>query len=246
MYDIKVKDVMTSLVVTMHPDDAIHEAAARLSRNRISGGPVLEDGKVVGVVSEADLIRAILPPVQVDRHDSVLDALALLFKAKPLTPGHGKTIGDVMSTIVVSVGPDESVWTAATLMDHRGVKRLPVVDHDGYLLGIISRADLVKVMARSDAEITSDIRSIVDMVGSENFVDLDIQVDDGVVRLSGTSDRSSSRDLLATLTSRVPGVVQVIDRMDFRLDDVRHPHQPVRIDPRENWNADIATAEGRR
>ncbi|MFP5298355.1 MAG: CBS domain-containing protein, partial [Actinomycetota bacterium] len=134
MYDTKVKDVMTSLVVSLRPDESIHDAASRLARNRISGGPVLKDGKVVGVVSEADLIRAVMPPVPVDSGSSALDALGLLFRAKPITPGHGKTVGDVMNPAVVTIGSEESIWAAATVMDHRGIKRLPVVDHEGYLL----------------------------------------------------------------------------------------------------------------
>lgn len=246
MYDAKVKDVMTSLVVTLHPGDPIHEAAARLARNRISGGPVLEDGKVVGVVSEADLIRAVLPPVPIDRRGSMLEALGLLFKAKKLAPAAGKAVRDVMNPIAVTIGPEESVWAAATVMDHRGIKRLPVVDLEGYLLGIVSRADLIKVMARSDAAIAADIGEVLELIGSENVLDLDVEVRDGVVRLSGTADRASTRELFVSLASRVPGVIQVVDRMDFTTDDIRHSHQPVRIDPRENWNADIATAEGRR
>lgn len=246
MFDVKVKDVMTTLVVTMKSEDPIHEAASRLARNRISGGPVVRDGVVVGVVSEADLIRAVMPPVPIDRKASALEAIGLLFRAKPLVQAHGKTVADVMNPTVISIGPDESIWTAATIMDHRGVKRLPVVDHEGFLLGIITRADLVQAMARSDGEIRADVEDVVEMVGSDTVRDLDVQVDDGVVRLSGSTDRSSTHGLIVKLASHVPGVIEVVDRLEHVSDDTKHPHQPVHIDPRENWNADIAVVEGRR
>lgn len=246
MHDVRVRDVMTSLVVSMQPDEAIHQAAARLARNRISGGPVLKDGKVVGVVSEADLIRAVMPPVHIDHGSSVLDVLGLLVRTKPKEHEHGKTVGEVMNPIVISIGPDESIWSAASVMELRGVKRLPVVDEEGYLLGIISRADLIKTMARKDKEIVEDVLDAIAILGEETITDLDVSVENGVVRLSGTADRLSTKDIAAHMAAKVAGVVEVVDRLGFEIDDKKPSRKIARIDPRENWNADIAIKEGRR
>lgn len=246
MHDVKVKDVMTSLVVTLRKDDSVHEAATRLARSDVSGGPVLEDGRVIGVVSEADLIRAVLPPVHVDHGGSILDMLSILTRAQPRQHPHGKTVGEVMNPIPICIAPDESIWSAALMMERRGVKRLPVVDEEGLLLGIISRADLVKTMARSDETLKEDVISAILILGDETIHDLEVEVGDGVATIEGTADRRSTHESAVRLASSVPGVIEVIDRMDHVQDDQKHPHAKVKIDPRENWNADIAVIEGRR
>jgi CBS domain-containing protein len=116
-----VRDVMTHLVVSFRPRDTIEEAAHRLLANRISGAPVVSAGKVVGVVSEVDVASAAASP-----HASVEDA---------------------MTREVVTVPPDAPVGEAAILMDRHSVRRLPVVDADGYLCGVIARADVVRALA---------------------------------------------------------------------------------------------------
>jgi CBS domain-containing protein len=244
MHDVKVKDVMTNLVVTMAATDTVQEAAARLARNGISGGPVLDAGKVVGVVSEADLIRAVMPPVPVDHGTSILDMISIIVRARPRTHEHVRTVGEVMNPMVVSIGPDQSIWDAAHEMERRGIKRLPVVDDDGYLLGIVSRADLVKTMARSDSTLRSDVLAAIGILGAETISALDVEVTKGIATVQGTADRRSTRELALRLASRVPGIVQVIDNMDHERDVPEHATP--KIDPRENWNADIARAEGRR
>ena len=118
----RVKDVMTSLVVMVVPNDSIQYVATQLVRNRISGAPVVKDGKVLGVISEGDI--ACLP----SRSD--------------------QAAADFMSVPVVTVGPDDSQLRAAQLLNRHGIKRLPVVDADGYLVGIISRGDLVRAMVQ--------------------------------------------------------------------------------------------------
>ena len=125
MADIRVEDVMTHLVVMLFPGDTISQAAKRLAHNAISGAPVVQDGKVIGIVSEADLIRAAMRR-------------------------QGQTMRDVMTHRVEQIEPGTSIWKAAAIMEGRGVKRLPVVDESGHLLGIVSRGDVVKAIARED------------------------------------------------------------------------------------------------
>ena len=122
-----VKDVMTNLVVSFRPQDPIEEVARRLLTNRISGGPVVSAGKVVGVVSEADIAFDHEPASQRVRTRTAVE--------------------EVMTRQVVTVGPDDTVGGAAVLMDRHSVRRLPVVDADGYLCGVIARADVVRALA---------------------------------------------------------------------------------------------------
>ena len=148
MDDPRVKDVMTHLVVTLRPEDTIPQAAKRLLSNRISGAPVAEGGKVVGVVSEADLVRAFMPPT--DRSSPFMAPHPMMFLVRGSAPRevHNITVADVMTEKVISVRPHESIWEAASLIDRHGVRRLPVLDSDGYVIGVVTRSDLVRGMAR--------------------------------------------------------------------------------------------------
>jgi CBS domain-containing protein len=225
MADIKVQDVMTNLVVMLYPKDTIHDAAQRLARNGISGAPVVEDGKVVGIVSESDLIHAVMPPVPVNRGASVLDALSTM--GRPHSPHHDKalTVAEAMTTAVIQVPPNMGIWQAAALMERKGVKRLPVVDSEDYLLGIISRADLLKAMARDDDAIVEEIEDAVGVLGPETIDGLEIDVTDGIATISGRADRLSTKTLAVKMAGRVPGVVQVVDHMTSLVDD-RHIRFP--------------------
>lgn len=247
MSDVKVQDVMTHLVVMLYPTDTVHEAAQRLARNRISGAPVVEGGKVVGIVSESDLIHAVMPPVPVDRGASILDILSVMGRAKPRSHEHGKTVAEVMTSLVIQVSPETSIWKAASIMERKGVKRLPVVDDHDYLLGIVSRADLVKAMAKDDAQITADVIQAITLLGKETIDGLEVEVDDGVATIKGVADRKSTHKLAVALAGRTPGVVEVVDRMTFEQDDTKiqmatNPDP----DPRRNWQPESAVNQGSR
>jgi CBS domain-containing protein len=247
MADTRVKDVMTHLVVMLYPTDTIHEAAKRLARNRISGAPVVEAGKVVGVVSEADLIHAVVPPIPVDRGASILDVLTVMGRARPRAHDHGKKVADVMSPIVIQVGPEMSIWQAAAIMERTGVKRLPVVDDEDYLLGIISRADLVKAMAKDDDQIAADVVDAIKILGAETVDGLQVEVAEGVATLRGAADRKSTYEIAVKLASRTPGVVEVIDRLNFKRDDTKiRPATNPDPDPRLNWQPAAAVNQGSR
>lgn len=241
MADVKVRDIMTRLVVRLYPDESVKEAATRLAANGISGAPVVEDGKVVGIVSESDLIHSLAPPAPVERGTSVLDTIEFLGSEKPHGIVHGTTVGQVMSPFVFQVSADTSIWKAASIMERRGVKRLPVVDdHDG-LIGIVSRADLVRAMARDDDQIRQTVLEAISIIGEETIQGLEAEVDDGVVTLRGTADRKTTRDLAVKLAGRTPGVVEVVDRMSFDWDD-SHVKVPAPVpDPRENWQTAVGT-----
>lgn len=239
MADVKVKDVMTHLVVMLYPKDTLHDAAQRLARNRISGAPVVEGGRVVGVVSESDLIHAATRSAKDRDHTSVTDILMVLATARPRPYPNGTTVAEVMSRSVVKISHEASVWQAAALMDRKGVKRLPVVDEDGYLAGVISRADLVKAMAKSDADMRADIVEAIEVLGHDCFEDLTVEVKNGVVTLSGAADRKSTHDLAVRLAGRTPGVLEVVDRLGYDIDDSK-PIPSIAPDPRNNWVVDPA------
>lgn len=215
----RVKDVMTNLVVMVYPNDPIQQVASRLVRNRISGAPVVREGKVLGVISEADISRALVGPANVDRGLVTADVLSLILRTVPSEHKHLRVATDVMSAPAITVGPEDSLFKAAQLLDRHSIKRLPVVDDDGYLVGILSRGDLVRSMTRSDPDIRSDVTEALAILGEESFEDLCIEVTDGVVSLFGTADRLSTRNIAVSMASRVAGVSEITDRLHFTVDD---------------------------
>jgi CBS domain-containing protein len=151
MRTLNVSDVMTHLVLTFRREDTIYDAAQRLLSNRISGAPVVEGGHLVGVVSAADLVHALAP--QHWEAAPIAPAAGLALLGVPSRDAHISTVGEVMATNLVSIGPDESVWEAASLIDRHGVRRLPVVDEEGFVVGVLTRSDLVRAMARGNEEL---------------------------------------------------------------------------------------------
>ena len=147
-----VKDVMTTSVVAVRKDASFKEMAAMLRARRISAFPVVDDaGRVIGVVSEGDML--VKEAVQADG-SSLLAALRHLREDDKAT---GITAGDLMTAPAVTIGPDAPVEEAARLMYDRRVKRLPVVNVAGRLVGIISRVDVLAVFSRPDDDIRDEI-----------------------------------------------------------------------------------------
>ena len=202
-----VKDVMTTHVVAVRLKATYKDMATRLREFRVSAFPVLDDdNKVVGVVSEADL----------------LTKEALEYSTSGVAGGilHGRerakaaavTAADLMTRPAVTIGPNELVSHAARLMYSRKVKRLPVVDDRGRLVGIVSRADVLSVFSRPDADIRRDIIENV-VIGTiltdpARFM---ITVDNGIVTVEGTPENASvGRDMIEEIR-HVEGVVAVRD-----------------------------------
>ncbi len=147
--DTRVEEVMTRLFLALKPTDSIQYAAQRLARNHISGAPVLEHGKVVGVISESDIIRAAYRPRR-GRVTNFLDAVANASREATSLRLSTARVAEAMSAPVITASPGMTISEAAALTERHRVKRLPVVDHDEYLIGIISRADLVRVLGHSE------------------------------------------------------------------------------------------------
>jgi CBS domain-containing membrane protein len=142
---IPVRDVMTSAVITIKRDADLHEAARLMSENKISGMPVVDDNNcVIGVVSEADIL--ILAGMK--REHTFKDILRnILGEPVPGRKG-GSKVGDVMGFPPITSKADDDIGEVAKIFDERRIKRLPVVDDEGKLIGIISRADILRFISR--------------------------------------------------------------------------------------------------
>jgi CBS domain-containing protein len=213
----RVRDVMTREVVTINEDTPFKEITQLLADCRISAVPVLDpDGRVVGMVSEADLLRKEEYPegppgarLLEGRHRRATRAKAT-----------GNTAVELMTAPPITVGPDASLPEAARLLHRHQIKRLPVLDPAGPLVGIVSRADLLKVFLRSDDQIAQEVRQQV--LRRALWVDPDtvgVEVGDGVVTLTGQLERRSLIPIAVRLVHGVDGVVEVVDRLGFEFDD---------------------------
>jgi CBS domain-containing protein len=173
----------------------------------------VEGDFVVGVLSEFDLLSTLCPPART-RSLSLLDHLTARSNAR--APRHGTALAlvrEAMSTAVFAVGPDESVWTAAREMQRRKVKRLPVMEEGGRLVGIISRADLVRAMARGDESIHADVLHALQSLGKDSE-NVNVSVAQGFVTLAGVAHDDCTVRVAAELAYRVPGVAGVRNLID--------------------------------
>ncbi|WP_328912219.1 MULTISPECIES: CBS domain-containing protein [unclassified Streptomyces] len=199
-----VGDLMTSSVVRVPADAPFKAVVKLLSEHDITAVPVVDDGdRPVGVVSEADLLRR-----QSGRPDPA-------GRARSATSAAG-----LMSSPAVVARPEWTVVQAARVMDTRGIKRLPVVDETGRLVGIVSRADLLRVFLRRDRAIREEISGEV-LARTLGITPAEVQVDvtDGQVTLHGTVERVSLIPVVLRLCQGVDGVVRVTEDLDYRYDD---------------------------
>ncbi len=209
----KVGDVMTTSVVTVDRITPYKEIARLLAEHRISGVPVLSMGReVAGVVTEADLLAA---------QSSTARRLHSAAR-RTWHPRGGQhpalTAGELMSAPAVTIGPGASVPAAARLMCDRRVWRLPVVDEEGRLVGLVSRRDLLSVFLRPDEDIAADIGRVIDDILRADPGEADVTVRNGVVTLTGTiSPRTGPYGELIPLAIKlmrdVDGVVDIVSRL---------------------------------
>jgi len=203
---VKVRDLMTRDVLTLTADTPLKRAAELLARERISGAPVVDDvGRVVGVLSEADVL------VKASAEAPRSGLLGWLLEPAPDYYGKfaATRVGEAMSAPAVTIPPDRGVHEAASLMIDESVNRLPVVD-DGALVGIVTRADVVRAFTRTDAQIAEEIRG--EILERTLWVEpgkVTLLVVDGAVHLEGEVESEADAELLPVLVGRVPGVVSV-------------------------------------
>ena len=205
---------MTTGVVAVHADTSFKDMVALLLSSRVSAFPVVDGtGKVIGVVSEADML---IKEADQASHPGVFAGLR---RRRDHERAAAVTAGELMTRCPVTIGPDELVEQAAFLMYDRGIKRLPVVDEAGHLIGIVSRADVLSVYARPDDDIW---REVTDQVILRRFlVDparFDVTVRSGIVTLSGRPETDQVGQEIVDAVSLVQGVVTVRDRLEYAGD----------------------------
>jgi CBS domain-containing protein len=211
----RVSDVMTTSVVTVDRITPYQEIDRLLTEHRISGVPVLKMGReVAGVVTEADLLAAEDETNRRARMASSVGHRHLLRKQ----PHVNLTAGTLMTAPAITIGPDATIPAAARLMNTHHIRRLPVVDEDGKLVGVVSRRDLLSVFLRPDADITHDVRQVLAEIPVTDPQDVIVTVRHGVVTLTGMmrSEPGDSHDLVALalrLIWDVDGVVDVVNRL---------------------------------
>jgi CBS domain-containing protein len=212
-----VRDVMTTEVVTVEPRTPFRDIVVRLAEHRISAAPVLDaEGNVLGVVTEADLL------LKQEHPDLELNVPLAWSRRRRLERDKAAAVvaGKLMTTPAVTVPPTATVTDAARRMHAAGVKRLPVVDEAGRLVGIVSRADLLKVFTRTDEAIRREIMQ--DVIVGDFMMDPSrffIHVNDAMVVLQGRVERRSLIPYLVRAVHAVEGVIQVEVRLTYDVDD---------------------------
>jgi CBS domain-containing protein len=196
----KVKDVMTADVTSAGEHTPYKELVRLLGERRISALPVVDaDQRVIGIVAEADLLGQ---------------------RGLPRAKAGAGTAGELMSRPAITVGPEATVAEAVRLLRQHGVKRLPVTDPGGRLVGIVNRSDLLGVFLRPDEELRQEV--VEEIIFSRFGLALDrfkVTVGEGVVRLEGRCARRSQIPVLIKALAAVEGVARVENRLGYDFDD---------------------------
>ena len=206
-----VKDVMTTQVVAVRKAASFKEMAVKMRDSRIGAFPVLDDGgRVIGVVSAADMLNK-----EADLATGP-EPLSSLLRFGDREKAAGVTAAELMTSPAVTIGPDAPVAEAARLMRDRRVKRLPVVNATGHLIGVISRADVLSIFTRPDEQIRHEVIEEVirngALVRPQGFT---VTVHDGIVTLAGRPENDGAgRDLIEAV-QHIEGVVSVRDELSY-------------------------------
>lgn len=206
-----VKDVMSTHVIAVRQSASYKEMAAMLRSQRVSAFPVIDDdNKVIGVVSETDLLTKEALEGTVPR------TLQSLTRQRVRSQVNGVTAADLMTKPAVTIGPDQTVAHAARLMYNKRVKRLPVVGGDGTLIGIVTRSDVLSVYSRPDPQIQGQITE--DLILGTFLCDparFTVTVKDGIVTVEGTPETTQVGLDIIDAVRHMEGVVAVRDRLNY-------------------------------
>ena len=211
----KVSDVMTTSVVTVDRITPYQDIDRLLTEHRISGVPVLMMGRqVAGVVSQADLLAA---EDETARRARMASAIGRRWRLRK-RPHTSLTAGSLMTAPAITIGPDATIPAAARLMNTHHLRRLPVIDPDGKLVGIVSRRDLLSVFLRPDADIIHDVRQVLAELALTDPKGVIVTVKHGVVTLTGTMQPEPGHEhdlvpLALQLIWDIDGVVDVVNKL---------------------------------
>ncbi|WP_181809349.1 CBS domain-containing protein [Streptomyces shenzhenensis] len=234
----KVGSVMSTDVVHAGYSTPFKEVARLLAEHRISGLPVIDDDdKVIGVISETDLMarQAIAPDPYGAKHRVGLGQLTRGGR-RQAAKAQARTAGDLMSDPPVTVHAENTIVEAARTMAERHVERLPVLDEEDRLVGIVTRRDLLQVFLRPDDDIRDEVTEEV-LVRALWLPPrtVDVSVNQGIVTLTGHMERKTETEIAVSMTRQIDGVVDVVDKLTYRLDDARVREQQAPYDAADGW-----------
>ncbi|SIT40719.1 CBS domain containing membrane protein [Paraburkholderia piptadeniae] len=222
---MRALDIMTTSVVTATPDMTIHDAARLFVDNGISAMPVVDaDGKVIGIVSQRDLLHRVENGTGHGKRQWWLELLlsSPREQAARYVKEHGHVVGDVMCDQVISISEDLPLDKIADLMERRHLKRVPVL-RDGKLVGIVSRSNLIRALASVTPAVNSashDDASLRDAIVLEmhgkpwGLPKQGVLVRDGVAHLWGVIESEEEKRAIRIAAEGVPG----IKRVEYHLD----------------------------
>ena len=225
---MKVRDIMSTKVVTASPSTTIRDIAGLMVEKHVSGLPVLSDsGTLVGMVSEGDLLRRPELGTQKHRRRWVSFFSGVDEQAREFTKTHALHTGDVMTKEVIHVSEQTPLGDLVGLMEKHNIKRLPVLS-DGKLVGIVSRADLLRALAarqanplpppaESDATIRAAMNEVLKNEEWAMSAMVNVIVSEGAVHLWGVIDSDDQRQALRVAAENIPGVTAVVEHLSFSL-----------------------------
>jgi len=225
---MKARDIMSTKVVTVSPSTSVRDIAGLMVEKHVSGLPVLNDnGTLVGIVSEGDLLRRPEIGTQKHRRRWVSFFSGVDSQAREFTKSHALRAGDVMTKQVIHVSEETPLGDVVGLMEKHNIKRLPVLS-DGKLVGIVSRADLLRALAARQAdpmpppaESDATIRAAMnDVLKNEEWAMsamVNVIVSEGVVHLWGVIDSDDQRQALRVAAENIPGVTAIEEHLSFSL-----------------------------
>ncbi len=210
-----VADVMTARVHVASPSTPFKMLVRLIEENRISAVPIVDaQGSPIGIVSESDLL--------LKENVDPISPLDLLRQRKQREKADGVVAADLMTSPVVTVSTDMPIAQAARVMRERNVRRLVVVDTRLRIAGIVSRSDLLKVFLRTDEDLRDEVlHKLLPAVVPTEASGIDVDVESNVITLTGRVDRRTDVEILYRLARDVDGVVNVVNRLSFRWDDVK-------------------------
>ncbi|RLK26023.1 BON domain-containing protein [Micromonospora sp. M71_S20] len=213
----QVGDVMTREVATVGEETPYRKIVDALVRRGISGVPVVDGSRrVLGVVSESDLLHKVERAGRPDERRVFEGRRRRIVREK----AEALLARDLMTAPAVATWPEATISAAARQMDRESVKRLPVLDDLGRLVGIVTRGDLLRVHLRTDAEIREDVvQEVLRRVLAVRDGLVTVRVRGGEVTLDGRLDRRSAVELAGRLAGQVSGVVRVTSTLAYDVDD---------------------------
>jgi CBS domain-containing protein len=212
----RVRDVMTAEVVAARDRTPFKEIVGLMRQHNVSALPVVDaNDELVGIVSEADLLMKEELGTDEGSHRRFQNRRRRIDRAK----ASGVIARELMSSPVETIDPEAPLTRAARLLHDRRVKRLPVVDANGKVVGIVSRADLLKVFLRPDREIRDEIEDTLARLAFEPGP-IRVTVEDGTATLQGQVELRSQIPVIVGIARAVDGVVDVEQRLSHEVDDV--------------------------